>query len=164
MIDITSWGVGKIAQLPDHAFGQKWQVITQHRIAVETTVVWMAKQSIPDKIMLWGITASGFRGPNIQNGYKFAMADQEPADETAFNLGQRIFKGDLDSDTVEGLISTSTSVEMEIKTRIILEPGGRRFTQYVRNGHATTESNITIQYLISSIPRSIPEWLVSKQE
>lgn len=164
MIDITSWGAGKIAQLPDHAFGQKWPVITQHRVAADSKTIWMAKQSIPDKIMLWGIIATGYRASNELNGYKFAMGDQEPADETAFNLGQRIFKGDLDSDTQEGLISTSSTTETEIKLRVILEPGGRRFMQLCSNGHATTVSRITIQYLISSIPRSIPEWLVSKQE
>lgn len=159
MIDITSWGMGKIAQLPDHAFGQRWPVITQQRVEVSSIAVWMAKQPVPDKILLWGIRASGFRANNQFDGYKFAMADQEPADETAFNLGQRIFKGDLDSNTNEGLITTAPFENMEIKLRVILEAGGRRFTQYVRNGDSSAAAVITIQYLISSVPKSIPEWI-----
>lgn len=163
MIDIRNWPIDQIMQLPDEAFGQKWQIITNEQVAGGATDVWMASEKVPDTIVLWEIRVHGIRTSIPAGGFKFAIADQIPADEDAFDLGERIFKGSLDNTVEEGMINygnPDSALVIPMRKHVVM--GGKRFTVWFKNT-AGNVNETTVMFLISSIPRSLGEWMLSEK-
>lgn len=159
MKNISDWPIESIMQLPRRAFGQRWLVITNLEVSTETIGFVMAKAKLPDRIVLWSITVQGTFQAAFTNYIKFALGEKAPADEAEFDLYERIFKGDLENQTDEGGIYLPEEANMRWTMKKMIETQGRQLVVEFNNRHTTLSAIINVAFEISSVPRSLPEWL-----
>lgn len=160
-MDIRDWPLDQIMQLPDHCFGRRWPIVTSRNIAPTIIDEWLVKTSVPDKCVLWELSATSAPLTTLGAYCKFALGDHEPANDAEFNAFERIIQGDLDNATMEGAIYADRYCSLTIRMKNLLLPQGRRFAVQAHNPHATTTVPVTFFFIISSIPTEVPDWLLS---
>ena len=160
MLDISGWSLDKIMQLPDHAFGRRYLIITRQELAAGATVRWLVKDPLPDRFILWSIRMGGFNESDEDLGFRFAFGSEDPADVAAFDRLREVFPGDFDDPGEKSLITMARGVHRDMRMRIPFNSNGERFVVSGVNGGGTLVARPTIEFEISSIPRGVGEWLV----
>lgn len=159
MIDIRAWPVDRIMCLPDHVFGQRWVVNSSQVIAGNTTNRWLVQRSLPNRFVLWSLRFGGLTEFPLYLAFKFAMGDQTPADEAAFDGNPRLFPGKLDTAGEEGDLYVSGIDVREMNMRRMIQGDGLRFVCSCFNPSAAGTARITVSFEISSVPSTIPSCL-----
>lgn len=159
MIDIRNWTMDKIMMLPKHVFGRIWPVITSSPIGTSSVEQWLIPAHVPDNLVIWELLVHGHMTSVFHSYFKLALGDQAPADDTAFDILQRVFPLDIGPSTSEGGISIGTSNPHYLDIKIPVKTGGRRFVVQAANAHASLGMDFGLTIMISSIPASVPECL-----
>jgi len=160
-MDVRNWPMGQIMQLPDCCFGRRWPVLTSRGIATDVTDQWLVGQPIPDRCVLWGLHIVLGGSISTDSFFKLAFSDHEPADAADFNTFERVFRGDFDNAADEGAFYLEYGAELQIPMKVLLEPQGRRFAVQAFNGHESATKYFRAAFVISSIPKEVPDWLIS---
>ncbi len=159
-MDISKWGLSQIMQLPDHLFGRRWPLIYSSTFPALVTSERLVNDPLPERIVLWEIRwYCEFLG-NVVNYVKFALGDHVPANDAEFNAFERIFPGDLGNLVNEGAIEIDSENEFILPMRKPLVTSGRRFAIQAWSAWGLVPVKMTFTFLISSIPREIPDCLI----
>jgi len=162
-MDIRDWPLDKIMQLPDCCFGQRWPVITSHRLESNTTAQWISEQSLPDVGVIWEIVSYGAYSVGPDTYFQIGLGDHAPADGEEFQAFEQLFHGTYDSNIIPRQIFFGDRMGRRVTMKKLVEPQGRRFAYRVNNPHVTERLSISFWTIISSIPKEAPEWLISGQ-
>lgn len=160
-MNIEKWTEEQIMQLPDYMFGQRWALLTCRRIPGATTHQWLMKKALPNRCIVWSINVHGYTLAGYTNWFKLALAEKEPKSDAEFDTLERIFKGDLENVEEEGGIFFSVGEGFTWHTKQILKPQGKKIAIQAANAHATSAIKFALTFVISSIPKEIPEWMFS---
>lgn len=164
MIDVRNWGVDKIMQLPDHAFGRRYLILTRQFVAAASTVRWMVRNPLPERFVLWSIRMGAFVDASAKSSMRYALGSQDPADAAAFNAMEPLFRGDFDATATTTEI-TLPSLEVRVMDmRMPVESKAQQFVVEMKNIGSTSSATPTIEFLISSFPRTVPKWLLYQRD
>ena len=160
-MDIRDWPIDRIMQLPDWCFGRRWLVLSCYSIIQATTAQWLVDDPLPERTVLWGFGIQGQYSPSSTSWLKLALGDHEPANDAEFDAFDRLFHGQLDNATEEGAIWLGWHSSVWWPMRKPLETAGKRFACQSANTHATVSTRLNLGFLISSVPKEVPDWLIS---
>lgn len=160
-MDITKWPLNKIMQLPDHVFGRRWPIFAQPLVPSLFLFDFLLSDPLPERIVLWNIHVSMTKAFGEAHWFKLALGDHEPMNDAEFDAFERVFPGNLSSDISEGSILIPGQMVLNIPMRLSIETMGRRFALQVWNGYGVTQVYFGFTFLISSIPKEIPDCLIS---
>jgi len=160
-MDISNWGIGRIMELPDHLFGARFLINFGGDLANGVTGYYISELALPEKCVIWSlfINESAFGGmavvpQDLQFTYK--LGDQLP---TAANLAamEPLFKGVDYAIGGEKIILPFSGV---LGLRKGVESSGRRVC--LRVGNFTTDAAaFSTGIVVSSVPKEIPDWMIS---
>ena len=133
MVDVSQWGVERIMQLPDHAFGRRSVIFTRQFVGTSAVVFWMVRNDLPERFVLWRIGMSGFVDNPMKSGYRFSLGSEDPADEAAFVSNEPLFRGDFDDVARKSRIIVPQQFVRVVTMRMPFESMGRRFICAIHN-------------------------------
>lgn len=160
-MDISKWPINKIMQLPDCCFGKRWPIMISGSVGAAITEFNVSGQTLPDKWVLWELDVIIWPSADVYTGRLFhtsiAMGEHKPANEAEFDKLDGILPGaSYMSNGRKTLLGPFCA--RNIKQNFI--GNGRKICTRVRNvaGITTTYS---VNLIISTIPKEVPDWLSS---
>ena len=160
-MDISKWPLDKIMQLPDNAFGQRYLVSCALATSGDNPVWDISEVSFPDKAVLWSVTIMWVYS-NVTTAYvRLGMANKIPKNrlemDTATNLVTGLGKQGFTPRRIPGYQYGGHEV---YNMRKHIQPQGKKL---VAEANAWTDKDIVVRVsaLVSSIPKEIPEWMIS---
>ena len=160
-MDISQWPLDKIMQLPDNFFGRRWPIITSRTIGPGSTDQWIIDTPLPERLILWNIFMNGTLIGLGDTWAKFALGDHDPLADVEFDAFERLFPGDYDYSVQEGAFYLGYRTVSTLFLRKPVEVAGRRFAVQAQNGDGANGNQYTFAFVVSSIPKEIPDCLIS---
>jgi len=160
-MDVSKWPIDKIMALPDWCFGMKWWVGTYVGTSADGFTPFIIEESVPDRFVLWDvlISTTGHTAATHAN-ISIRLCRQAP---TSSNLKQ--FRRLLTNFSTRKqsydihLPPVATTHLGPMKNLIEAENDKIGGALKLVSETATCEN--TIACLISSIPKEVPDWVVS---
>ena len=160
-MDISKWPIDKIMQLPDHCFGRKFVVSCAIRVVPEATVWDISEIALPNVFVLWQLQIYPYGFTTADSRLRIALGDKLPTSETTMNgyipLISDLGMGGTKPRRIYLFQRTGTFI---LFMRMPISAQGKRL---VIEGHAEADANanVSVQIVVSAIPKEIPEWLLS---
>lgn len=160
-MNISKWRLERIMGLPDWCFGKRWWVGTFVGTNLDEAVPWIIRESVPDVFVLWDvILLSAQATGQTRTDLTIRLCRQAP---TTANV--RSFRRLL-----RGLSETTFYYEIQVPASVAIHLGPMKNLIEARNDKiggifkrvgATDTQEAQIAFLISGIPREVPDWVVS---
>jgi len=163
-MDIRDWPIARIMQLPDWCFGRRWWVGEYMGATNGRAFYNMGDENLPDWFVVWGILISA-RSPNCLEALRLTMrlGTVLPAAPADVNGMDRILEGVSIPTVTYEFYPNQNGVDWINCDRIVHESQGRRLVM-IANGDQTIAYEMTAGMLISSVPKEVPDWLVSEKD
>ncbi len=160
-MDVSRWPIDRILQLPDWCFGRRWWVGEYMGSTQGRAMYRIGEENLPDWFVVWGILIS-CNSPACLQAMRLTMrlGTILPTEPTDVNGMDRIFDGISKSKITYEFYANPNAVTWINAEKIIHESRGRRLV-LIANGDQTIAYEMTAGMLISSIPREVPDWVVS---
>lgn len=162
-MDIRSWSVDKIMQLPAHFFGRRWPVSVEVDQTATPAFFGFNEMALPNRFVIWQVvyyaSASGAYDVNME----VRLGHQLSTTTAAFRTGEPLFKDlglrDGDSNIVR---ITGPVALFPITLKQLVVSNGRRL---VLNSEVTAGVGVVsgVILVISGVPTEIPDCLISGQ-
>lgn len=162
-MDVSKWNFDKVMQLPDWCFGRRWPILSTNIVTPANKVQWIVAKGVPDKIVLWELRVFGSMGDITSSWFKVAIGSNRPASDAQFDSFEKLFPGDYDKPQEENAIPVAKYQPMVISMRRPIDMSGKRFVIQIENNHASVGMRLCFVFVISSIPKEVPDWLFSGQ-
>jgi len=162
-MDVSGWSPDKIMQLPDHVFGER-HVLACYGSSYNDVPVWdISEVAVHDISVLWDL-------------YILPTYVETSSDYVRIAWGQYLPKTTAEMDElmplVRGLGAQGKEPRkipiylyvggMSFHLRKLVYPGGRRLVIEVY-ASATKHTLCHVVATVSSLPREVPDWLISSQ-
>lgn len=163
-MDIRNWPMSRVMQLPDWCFGRRWPVGVRAAIPGAGAVFDMSDVQLPDRFVIWEVVAIQRYAAGSSVEVTLATGLQVPANDAAFDELPLLFPqinsvtgrlGALD------LVYLTSSIYVKVKVPIVGQ-GSHIVGRFIRT--VGTGIGIQVSVIISSIPREVPDWLISGQD
>ena len=160
-MNIQNWPIDKIMQLPDCVFGRRWEIIFAHNFIAPAVEYRISDLGLPDVCVLWEIhtwqqeITTGAAG--IWAYSSLALGDQLPATAAEFLSLESLLSGC--QEVVAG-VEIIRGVMHLTKLRKPVEAQGRRVVVSMTSVQAGA-FDIGIGLVFSSLPKEVPDWLIS---
>lgn len=158
--DISNWGWGQILELPDHLFGRRSVVGCSLFEIGGGTGFDVSMLGLPEKCVIWELRGSYVTSEAGVGIFSIALGDHLPANDAEFNLLETLLP-DLGR-PVDGrreIAITSGSSFNLAQLKVGVDSGGRRLVVRFLSS-VVTLAYCDVSLVVSSVPRSIPEWFV----
>ncbi|MBA7532988.1 hypothetical protein ES705_25223 [subsurface metagenome] len=162
-MDIRNWPIDKIMQLPDCCFGRRWEIIIGHRFIAPAVEYRISDMALPDVCVLWELqiwhhelTAAA---AVIQIYSSIALGDHLPATMAEVALMEQLMPGCLE--VVAGVNVIRGTLHI-VNIRKPIAAQGRRVVAAMTSVMAGL-FDASIVLVFSSIPKEVPDWLISGQ-
>jgi len=160
-MDIRNWPLGKIMQLPDCCFGQRWPISISGETTAVAPVFDIAECALPEKTIIWELHGSTVAPSVDRANCILKVGDHLPANAAEFNAMEYLF-GCMDLVTygrsaVE--IGTNASIHLS-RLRYPVLATGQRFVGYFQTASASSLL-VQVTLVVSSVPMEVPDCLVS---
>jgi len=162
-MDIRDWPIDRIMQLPDWCFGRRWVISTIVRQEIIGQTWDISEISFPEVAVLWQLAVyphnvSGREcWVRLHLGLKLpeTMAEMDPMPQLVPGLGN--FEDGRRYIRVE-----EAAGQFNLNLRNVIEAHGRKL---VMEGNAINTALLWVQaaVVISSLPKEVPDWLISGQ-
>ena len=163
-MDISNWPDYKIMMLPDWCFGRRWWVGSYAGNTNGQAFYWCAEESLPDKIVVWGILLSFLEAAATQAIRATIRLARNTTDITANVMTcERICKGISSHNIQYEFYVNQNGLTWINDIRLIKESKDRKIA-FVTNGDQAIAYEGTVGVLISGVPREVPDWVVSGLE
>lgn len=159
-MDISRWSLDRIMQMPDWCFGRRWWVGTNLGTSLAEAVPFLVEESVPDVFVLWDVLVlSAAAEGQTRTDMTLRLCRQAP---TTANV--RTFRRLL-----RGFSEPTLYYEIQLPADIAIHLGPMRNLIEARNDKiggiykrlgATTAQEAQIAFLISGMPREVPDWVV----
>jgi len=162
-MNIDNWPMDRIMRLPDWCFGRRWW-IGEYMGATDGKINYrLGDEGLPDKFVLWGLLTS-CRAPVCLQAIRLTirLAEHTPASMEDANTMERLLKGISRAGIGYELYVNQNGVTWINCERQLIESAGRKLA-LVSNGDQAIAYEMTVGVLISSLPKEVPDWLISGQ-
>ncbi len=158
-MNIQSWPLDRIMQLPDHAFGRRWPVGLGFTLSGPGAKFDISEAALPDRMVVWGVNITAEGAGTATNHMKLAMAQKIPASEAELSASDLVFSGITSTDGGIGEFeATPAGGPMLDNLRMPVAAQGRRLIGQCKR-HVGASVGGTITLIISSVPTEVPDWL-----
>jgi len=162
-MDISSWSIGQIMQLPDCLFGRRFPIACC-AYGAQGALAWdIAEIAFPERFVLWNVSfVSNYI--DYQSDYiRMAMGDQLPAAAGEMDLLEPLLPG-LGADGMEPrqIYIARRPFDGMKGLRNPYQAAGRRFVLEVQPV-AEQGARVMVVLIVSSMPREIPDWYFQRQ-
>lgn len=158
---VDDWSLDRIMQLPDWCFGRRWQ-ISLYALSTAGAPVWdITEMGLPERCVLWEWTAWSTYIWLQGDRWRLALGDQLPTTVAMMNVLSPLLYGlGVQEAEPRGIIGTYYTSLAVRGLRLPIESAGRRLILEV---DAVAEGVKDFQFaaVISSMPKEIPDWLIS---
>ncbi len=160
-MDIRNWSLDQILMLPDHCFGRRWPIGLRVLLVDDAAVYDIAEGGLPETTVIWGLTAAIQYKALGDVSLSVALGDHLPANDAEFDVMEQVFP--------EVIGPTLRRSEFEVVgtpsyplqgIRQVLQTAGRRFVIRGIRDEGTAAGAWCI-FIVSSIPREVPDCLLS---
>lgn len=160
-MDIGNWPINKIMQLPDWCFGRRWFIGLRVSAGGTAAAYAISEERMPERCVVWGMLAStipGTAGTTLR--FTLRLSEVVPVAATLLTM-PRVFPGLCRPQSMyEFWKPPIGTLWVNIERHVIEQPGKCMVAAVAMvGGTGTWEGQIAIQ--ISSVPREVPDWLVS---
>ena len=162
-MNISSWSLSDIMQLPDYLFGRRFMISTRIASGSPLPVFAISTEAFPDRCVLWAVDIelmTATYGNQSEVGLRFG--DQLPANDGEFALLDRVLPGVGNVGDLYDFRTYSWEHYHFGSLRNILAPQGRRLVIRVDDVGAKVKETM-VNCTVSSLPRDIPEWFLKQQ-
>ena len=161
---IDNWPLDRIMRLPDWCFGRRWWVGTYSGGTNGVINYGIIEEQLPDKFVIWGMFfCSRSVGMTEAMRVTLRLNDVAPVAWADVYALEHLFKGIGISNVIyEFNFAANTAFWMNTE-RVIVESAGRKIV-FVTNGDQAITYESTIAVQISSMPKEVPDWLLSGQD
>lgn len=161
-MDVRSWGLGQIMQLPDCCFGRRFSVCCD-ALSVEEALAWdISEVALPEKCVLWEVVINSdvsVVAPQIAS-VRIALGDQLPASSAMMDALEPLVPG-LGIQGPEPRYISGLTNHLVFHTRYPISVNGRRLILEVIS-NAGVSARIQLVCEFSSIPTEVPDCLFSR--
>ncbi len=160
-MNIRNWSNDQIMQLPDHVFGQRWQIGMSVILEEAEPQFAIAEMALPERSIIWGVHMVTFGSFAIGMEFSFALGDLLPTTDAIFDGGELLFPGVVAPSGRRSTFAVLTTASVRCEClRMPVATAGRRFImRAVRTVGVAADSQAVIT--ISSIPTEVPDCLLS---
>ncbi len=163
-MDVRNWPMDRIMQLPDRCFGRRWFVgmISGKEDAGADYIV--AEPELPTAMVVWGMYLT-IRQTAI-TGWKlsYRLGPDMVYDAASFDALERVFPNLAHISFLYEIWSNNCDQMIVTGLRNFVEPNGRRLVMAIATVDGTGYREAAAGLLISSIPKEVPDWLLSAKD
>jgi len=160
---IDNWPMDKIMQLPDCCFGRRY-CVSCTLVGVNDTTQWdISEIGLPEKFVIWDVNIFYSTSNDNDSMFRLAYGDQLPTTVAEMDRLKPVIHGL----GVEGHEPRHVYIGYQRDTgnlnlRLPVASTGRRL---VLEAHTVAEKvmAITVAIIVSSMPKEVPDWLISGQ-
>lgn len=162
-MDIRSWPIDMIMQLPDCCLGRKFRVFVEAASPGDDEVWDISEVALPDKCILWGLSMLTYTTYTGYRDFRLALGDQLPTTEAQMNVLEPLIAGLGITEAEPRSITLCPGLNFEHYTmKQYLPAQGRRLVLGVR-GFPLKITLIRASIEVSSVPTEVPDCLLSAQ-
>jgi len=162
-MDVSGWAPEKIMQLPDHAFGSKYPISCFLSGGPKGVAFDISEISLPERFILWEVRFLQYYTILYTAYTRLAMASYLPTSEDEFMTLQPLLHGyGLNGPEPRKIPFVRGSYFFSVNCRILIPGRGRRLCWMI-NSPGEVWGPCHVVALISSIPKEVPDWLISGQ-
>lgn len=160
-MDISRWPLDRIMQLPDWCYGRRWWIGMYLGTQAAQTSYFLIPESVPDVFVLWDILfyTTGNTAATHAN-LSLRLCRQAPT-STNLKTFKRLLHGIADPKQFYDFHLPSVAVTHLGPMRNLIEARNDRIGGAVKLVGETADCENGIGFLISGIPREVPDWVVS---
>lgn len=158
---IDNWPMDRVMRLPDWCFGRRWWIGEYMGSGTGVVYYRLGEEELPDKFILWGVLIA-CRAPSCLEALRLTirLSDHTPANVADANTMERLLKGISIPTITYEFYPNANAVTWIGCERQIIESSGRKLAM-VSNGDQAIAYEMTVGVLISSMPKEVPDWLIS---
>ena len=160
-MDVSKWALDKIMELPDWCFGKRWWVGVNLGGAAGETSYWLIDENVPDVFVLWDVLITNAAAEaQTRTDISIRLCRQAP---TGANIKKfrRLLRG-LSQPTLMFDIQLPKDIAVHLgPMRNLIEARNDKIGGAFKRLNATGAQESQIAFLISGIPREVPDWVVS---
>lgn len=163
-MDIRRWPMDMIMQLPDHVFGRRFPITCRVRALNTANHFDISEVALPERSVLWQLIVDPQLAPSDGCYIAMALGEQLPTTLAQFNLLPPLIYGygGLPPEPRTFRFAAAAQIlVMDLKIPI-LGPSKRLVVMGYGATGETMAARVTI--VVSSIPNSIPDWMVGVHE
>jgi len=158
---IDNWPMERIMRLPDWCFGRKWAMGEALTVDPEATGFVISQDGLPEVCVIWEVWGQ-ISAPTWGIGsVEFRIGNQLPANLAEFRQLEPLFGPVGEIGIVRSTFITGSMGDFRvlgIKQKV--EAGGRNLVMRMEQ-RSTTAGIIQAGIVVSSIPKEVPDWLIS---
>lgn len=160
-MDISRWPLDRIMQLPDWCYGRRWWVGTNLGTALAESVPFLVEESVPDVFVLWDVLVlSAAAEGQTRTDITIRLCRQAPTTANVRAM-RRLLRG-LSQPHLYYEIQLPADIAIHLgPMRNLIEARNDRIGGIFKRMGATGSQEAQIAFLISGIPREVPDWVVS---
>ena len=158
---IDDWPLERIMRLPDWCFGQRWPVGLYAATDAIGSVWDMAEIPLPDRCVLWEFTCYTSLIMNADTVFKVAIGHQMPTTAVQMNLLEPLMPGvGVQGTSPRPIHGNAYALISVTRLKKVIESAGRKVILQLTLGTAL-EQDLQVIMVFSSLPREVPDWLIS---
>lgn len=160
-MDIRNWPMDKIMQMPDCVFGQRF-IISVTAVCSNDATVWdISELAIPERAVIWELGICTNVANSQDSRLRLALGDQLPTTIAQMDGCRELIQGlgylPSRPRRIYGLFNAGYCY-MTMKKAI--EASGQRLILEVY-ASADKNTNVRAHIVVSSMPKEVPDWLIS---
>lgn len=158
---IDNWPLERIMRLPDWCFGQRWP-IGLHIQADEIGSSWdISELALPEMCVLWELTFWSLALLNMDSRFRLALGHQLPTAVAQMNDNEPLIHGvGINGAEPRQMIAQGYSAVASRRLRKVIAGAGRKVILELTIATAV-QQDIQLVMVFSSVPREVPDWLIS---
>lgn len=160
-MDIRDWPMGKIMQLPDHVFGPRYVIAATRKGSAGIPAFRMFRCALPEWTVIWEIHCGAITHATVRVSITLRLGDQTPVNQTVFAAMEPLMPClECLNDNPSRIIVYPNGIWHVSRMKFPVHSMGR----HIVSRHATdsgTALESTVALVISSIPKEVPDCLLS---
>ena len=160
---LDRWPLERIMCLPDWCFGRRWST-GLYATSAATDPLWdISEQSLPQACVLWEVVFWSCISNVGGDYFRLALGFQLPTSLAMMNALDPLLPGvGVPGPEPRNIIGLSNGFGIRFTMRQMIQANGRKVVLEV-NPFAVANKEVQVIMVFSSIPREVPDWLVSAQ-
>lgn len=160
-MNVEKWPLEKIMQLPDCAFGRRFLVSCEVKGYGAAVKFDMAEIPFPDRMVIWQVSIEAYYMSDLESYIRLALGEQIVTSEAMFMLLDPLIYGYGYQGPEPRIISFFTNYgQTSLLLRMPIETKGQRLLM-MSSSEDTKHAKCRVSVVVSSIPKEVPEWLIS---
>ena len=156
-MDIRSWPMDRIMQLPDHCFGNRWPIGVSKNSSSAAGVFSLSAAALPDRCVVWFMTFWAEAQYTETGKVELRLGDHLPVATVDFRLLDPLFTGIFDEDGNRSAFSfTADTLGVLNCMRMPVFAQGRRLVVRFENSGGTPAA-LGVVLVVSSMPTEVPD-------